>query len=152
MGEIFTMSNWLSKARSSLMAAEILIDEFANQSVHCSYYGCVQYIYHLMLTQMNEEEYDLNNGVTKRTFEHSRPKRYDGSASRLGTHEWLRGELYRSLRSRHIDEADDIITHVKTISEIRIIADYRSEQIPVSRARGIHRKAIRLIEQLKNIY
>ncbi|HEY0175175.1 MAG TPA: hypothetical protein VGC08_02285, partial [Pedobacter sp.] len=102
MGEIFTMSNWLSKARSSLMAAEILIDEFANQSVHCSYYGCVQYIYHLLLTQMNEEEYDLNNGVTKRTFEHSRPKRYDGSAYRLGTHEWLHEELRRSLKLRNI--------------------------------------------------
>ncbi|CAH0142596.1 hypothetical protein SRABI27_00317 [Pedobacter sp. Bi27] len=148
------MSNWLSKSTSSLKASQLLCDDFSNQSVHCAYYSCVQFIYHLMNTQMNETEEDLNEGITKQNFENSLPLKKNGETVKLGTHVWLQKELYRSLRSKTKDfkMIQDITDSIGTISEVRILADYTNEIILEPRAKGIVKKAESLIESLDKIY
>ena len=115
------MSNWKTKSESSIKAAETLCENFSNQSVHCSYYSCVQFIYHIFHCHLNEKENNLEKGGTKRNFELSL-KDEDGKIPTLGTHEWLHKELFRSLRSRNVEDAEDIYTDLVTLSGVRVIA------------------------------
>nr|WP_315425064.1 hypothetical protein [uncultured Pedobacter sp.] len=145
------MSNWKTKSESSLKAAESLCDNFSNQSVHCSYYSCVQFIYHIFNDSLNEPKDNLEKGGTKRTFELSL-KDKEGKIPTLGTHEWLHQELFRSLRSRDNEDAEEIFTDLVTLSGVRVIADYKSEIVLPSRAKGIYKKAVELIDTLKKEY
>lgn len=147
------MSNWLSKSESSLAAAESLLDVYSNQSIHCSYYSCVQFIYHLMISNMGVPEDNLENGTAKKEYENSLPKN-SGKSPRLTTHVWLHHELRRSLLSRHTDPnvVEDIMEDVSVIAGVRVSADYKKEIILEPRARGIHEKATNLIKTLENIY
>ena len=146
------MSNWLYKSNTSLLAAEILTRDFSNQSVHCSYYSCLQFIYHILFTQLNEEESDLNNGTRKNQYQNSLLKKLNGSPSHLGTHAWLQGELYNSLKSRNVDEAENIVISIFKISRVRIVAHYTNELIQINQAKDIHYKAKQVIQKLNKIY
>lgn len=148
------MSNWLHKSESSLAAAETLLEVYSNQSIHCSYYSCVQYIYHLMASSMNVPEERIEDGKAKKDYENSLPKNEDGKSPNLTTHVWLHRELRRSLLSTNTDpeKVQQIMDDVSIISKVRIDADYRREIVLKARATGIHDKASKLIKQLDNIY
>jgi len=147
------MSNWKLKSDESISVASHLIAEYSNQSVHCSYYACVQLIYHIFHTQLNESEENLNNGITKENYIKSLS--LADQNKKIGTHVWLQKELFRSLNSRATSSEIDIekiMGAIGTLATVRVIADYKSEIIMPNRAKGIYDKAILFINSINSIY
>ena len=142
------MSNWKNKSDLNIRAAEKLIDSsLTNESVHCSYYGCVQYTYHVICNYLNID----SAYIEAETYKGDRDR--DGNFDKNNaTHNWLKRQIFQSLRSRESDDAEDFLQNMSILCSLRVVADYKQEMIIEKRARGLFEKAIATIEILKTNY
>ena len=114
------MSNWLSKSNVSFQIANNESESlFYNNRVHCQYYGCVQYMYHLMHTVFGlkvTEISDLSNS-----------KLNPGNG---GSHVWLSNYFVTDLRNKaHVFDSLDLNNHLGKLKKLRTIADYDHDDV-----------------------
>ena len=134
------MSNWGEKSENNILASTILIDnQLANQSVHCSYYSCVQYVFHIFNYHfgMDTEEVESQS--------HS-------SVNNVGTHKWIRKEIRTSIKQKNKIEAQRFYDDMGELYNARAIADYHHDNIEVEEAKNIKKLAIATVVFLKKHY
>lgn len=111
------MSYLLAKSNDSIESAVILHDskKYAS-SVHCSYYSCLQFMYHLIHTVLGENDETLLNKCKTRAE---------------GSHELVFGEikLYMYANSKNDSEAQVFGKRFATLKRNRVAADYLQEEI-----------------------
>lgn len=114
------MSNWLSKSNVSFTIANNDSEPlFYNNRVHCHYYGCVQYMFHIMHTVFKlkvEEISDLSN-----------PTINPGNG---GSHVWLKNYFVSDLKknTNYLDGLD-LNNNLGKLKKLRTIADYDHDDV-----------------------
>lgn len=134
------MPNWKQKSESNFEAATRLIDtSFPNPSVHCSYYSCVQYIFHVMKDHFGMDvEYIQNQSVS--------------SVNRLGTHRWVQNEIFNSLGQRDKVAASNFNDYIGRIKAYRVKADYQFGLVGNKEASKAQKLASNILTILKEKY
>lgn len=114
------MSDWKNKSENNFKASKYLIEsELDKESVHCSYYSCVQYGFHLMHSFIGMEVKAVENES-------------HGSVNGLGTHRWIRNEIFRSLSNKNKIAAVDINNDLGKLSNLRVKADYKYHSVDIT--------------------
>ncbi|MFK5878721.1 MAG: HEPN domain-containing protein [Flavobacteriaceae bacterium] len=136
------MSHLKSKSEFNLDAAEVLIDRhsYYAPSVHCSYYGCFQYI----ISKLNMI------GITYEKIDN------DISASR-GTNRILNSHTYPvKLILDEMETTTDIFYRkkvkdkIKLLKAFRITSDYRNEDVNHSKSTEALRLSKEIISLINN--
>ncbi|MBJ2174058.1 hypothetical protein JBL43_07410 [Aureibaculum sp. A20] len=137
------MSHLKNKSEINLAAAEVLIerDDFFAPSVHCSYYGCLQYI-KSKLNQIGISYQQMNSEI---------------SASRQVGVRTLNSHAYPiDLICRKIEEKSDLIykksvkDKIKTLKTFREISDYQNENINREKSIAALELSKEIIKLIKN--
>lgn len=125
-----------------MSAAKILIDDYDNyaSSVHCSYYGCFQYIKH-KLNQLGHtyEQIDLAIQQSK-----------DNKGVVLSTHGYPLQLIQKELTAKYKDSgflAREIKDKVKLLKAFRTLSDYHNEIVDYDKGK----KALTLSNEVLNI-
>lgn len=133
-------SNWEQKSADNLLASSLLLNnKLSNQSVHCSYYSCVQYIFHVLNHQFGMEICEVEN-------ESKRPP------NKTGTHRWLREFIFDSISSKNKRAADNFYNVMIQLKTARNKADYCNEIVRADEAHEIKIIAEKLLKVLKKHY
>jgi len=134
------MPNWKQKSESSLEAATRLINEsLPNPSVHCSYYSCVQYIFHVMKDYFGMDVEDIQSQSVS-------------SVNMLGTHRWIQKEIFASLGQHDIMAANQFNDYIGRIKSLRVKADYHFSLVGSREAGKAHQLASDILNILKENY
>lgn len=95
----------------------MLVDKaLYSPSVHCFYYGCIQFVKHCLLFKFEVSESSL---VATATIE------------RQGSHEVMINKMAETLRLKGKDWKE-FNTSINQLKKLRIKADYENEQILIS--------------------
>ena len=106
------MSNWKLKSEKNISSAELLIaNSYFASSVHCSYYGNIQLMLHVLNTYLGKTEKQID----KESYE-----------AKDSSHNWLKGQIVRNLRKKDVREFNNTLGNVK---KLRVIADYKNIKI-----------------------
>lgn len=134
------MPNWKQKSESSYEAATKLIEaSFPNPSVHCSYYSCVQYIFHVMKDYFGMDvEHIQNQSVS--------------SVNKRGTHRWIRNEIFNSLGQQDKVTASIFNDYIGRLKVLRVKADYHFNLIGNKEANKAQKLASDILIILKDKY
>lgn len=134
------MSNWENKSNQNIDAAMILLNnKLSNESVHCSYYSCVQYVFHVFCAAWGMDVDEVENNS------HS-------EFNRMGTHKWLRKEIFKSMKSKNKSDAKRFYDDMGEMSQIRANADYNHDNVGNLIAEEVKTKAINVLGSLKKHY
>lgn len=131
------MSELKNKSNQNISSAQYLISRncFAS-SIHCSYYGCVQLMLHILRSEFNKTEED----ITKESQEGSRDER--------GFHNWLinfiRGQFYL----RNNVDCRDFLSFIVQLKAKRVKSDYHNKEIKPNEATISKEYAQKIIELL----
>lgn len=117
------MSNWLTKSNISFTIANNDTEPvYYNNRVHCHYYGCVQYMFHIMHTVFKLEIQAISDL--------SNPKLNPGNG---GSHVWLRNYFVNDLKERNFRFAGlDLNNHLGHLKKLRTAADYDHDDVDES--------------------
>lgn len=112
-----------SKSEFNISAAEVLISEYDNYapSVHCSYYGCFQYIKH-KLNQLGHTYEEVD-----KVIQESKTKPIKES-----THGYPIELIKNLLNAKYNDGgilARDVQNKIKLLKAYRTLSDYKNEQV-----------------------
>ncbi|TLV02526.1 hypothetical protein [Dyadobacter luticola] len=130
----------LVKYKENFESAQILIDHAKwNSSVHCSYYGCLQYIKELL--------YKLKS---KRVIDQS--LKNNSASTHLLLINSLMSELVGKLYRDNIALSVDINTALSDLKQIREVADYTPDLIDEVTSRRAQESAFEIVNCLENIY
>jgi len=130
----------LLKSTENINSANLLITNgFAASSIHCSYYSCVQMMLHVLRSDLNKTEEELEILSEK------------GSRDYHGFHNWLQNVFCEELIRRDKDAriAFDFNTSIGNLKGIRIRSDYRVSGISnkeANKALILAKKINKLIE------
>ena len=134
------MSNWETKSNYSFEAAnKLLLAELFNPSVHQSYYGCVQYVFHIMYAFFNDTKEKVQLGSK-------------GEKEDVGTHIWLRRVIYKSIAANNKKAALMFRDEMADICGLRVQADYHFDLVEEDAAKKFNERAIKLVGFLKEYY
>lgn len=114
------MSNWLTKSNISFkIANNDSEDVYYNNRVHCHYYGCVQYMFHIMHTVFKLS--------IKEIADQSNSKLNPGNG---GSHVWLKNYFVSDLRIKsHIYDGLDLNNYLGQLKMLRTLADYAHDNV-----------------------
>lgn len=113
------MSNWLSKSKISLSIANNDSLLFNNR-VHCFYYGCLQYMLHILHSHFKMP--------VEQIAQDSNPN-YNGGK---GSHLWLRNKVVNDLRNKtYRFDSLDRNNYLGDLKRLRIYADYGHDDIDI---------------------
>lgn len=124
-------------------AAKVLIDDYDNYapSVHCSYYGCFQFIKHkLNVLGHTYEKIDLAIQQSKT----------DGGRNVLHTHTYPLTLIQYELNAKHNDGgflAREVKDKVKLLKTFRTLSDYHNEVVDYTKSK----KALEISTEVLNI-
>lgn len=112
--------SWKEKSENSFKATnKLLQDSFCNTSVHCSYYSCLQLMYHILSEYLGMRDDEIESE----------------SKDDKSSHVWLINKVTRQLKSiRSKEEARIFSDEVHTLKKNRIIADYGKSSINTDQA------------------
>lgn len=134
------MSNWQTKSTTSFDAANNLLNAgLFNSSVHSSYYGCVQFVYHIMYAFWDEDILYIEAGGQQ-----EKPP--------VTSHKWLKSKIYQSMRLKDKVAAVHFRDEMDDISGIRVVADYYFEIIEKEEAEKCNERALKLVSHLQKYY
>lgn len=134
------MSDWEEKSENSFSASKLLIESaLHNESVHCSYYSCVQFGFHMMHAYIGMEVQEVE-------------RQSHGGVNKIGTHRWIRKQIFASLSNKNKDAAVDINNRIGVLAILRVKADYKHQQVGKREATRAVETAENIIQVLKNNY
>lgn len=130
------MSNWLIKSESNFKATNKLNNEsFYYSSVHCSYYSCVQLMYHLLSFYLKKTEHEIS------------VESHAGSLAEKGLHIWLIKTVFNEFKNS--TDANSFNSNINDLKTLRGKADYKNRIIKQREAEEARNKAYLTIELLK---
>jgi hypothetical protein len=116
------MSNWLSKSEVSLKIASDK-NGFLNNRVHCYYYGCVQYMFHLLHIELKMTEKEISDNCN--------PNINKGNG---GTHTWLAKYFFEDLKKQtYILDGLEISNKMGLLKRLRTEADYGLNDVNIEK-------------------
>lgn len=128
------MSFLKTKYEENIISADLLITNcrFA-ASVHCSYYGCVQLMKHILISDLGKTESEI-----------------DSESEGFSFHTWLINKIKDelSVRSRSRRVFIDFGQTIAKLKKRRIKSDYRNEQIEEDISRRAQTEAQYIIKIL----
>ncbi len=130
-----------SKSEFNISAAEELIDRhsYYASSVHCSYYGCFQYIKH-KLNNLGHSYADVDKAIQE-----SKNK-----PIKLNTHVYpvklILTELTKKLNDKGV-LARDVNDKIKLLKAFRTLSDYHNVSVDIDKGR----KALSISKEILNI-
>lgn len=131
------MSNWEAKSNSSFAATNKLIAEsLSNTSVHCSYYSCVQYVFHIFHAYYGDSIEFIEN-------------QSKSNVNNMGTHKWMRKTMYDSMRKVNAEDAESFYSNMGILVDRRAAADYKHELITPDEALEVRQLAYETRQLLK---
>lgn len=134
------MSYWKDKSELSIQAANKLISEsFHNVSVHCSYYSCVQFVFHIMYSHFGDSVKDIET-------------QSKSGINNMGTHNWLRNYIYKSFKNKDAKAAKVFFNNMGHMVDRRVAADYRYGKIGQKEAIKVMEMASKTIRLLQDSY
>ena len=109
------MSFLIDKSEQNIKSADLLIinKHFAS-SVHCSYYCCIQLMLHILRTDFNKTEEEIDIESKK------------GSKDESGFHNWLQNIILREFFIRDFNLGRDFNNYIGSLKGARIKADYKN--------------------------
>lgn len=116
------MSYLKSKSEFNLAAAEVLIDEHQcyAPSVHCSYYGCFQYI-KSKLNSIGITYEEMNNDISS--------SRQDGVRT-LYSNQYPIDLMFSEIKKKSdIYDAKNFRDKIKSLKTFRVISDYHNTEV-----------------------
>lgn len=130
-----------SKSEFNISAAEVLISEYDNYapSVHCSYYGCFQYIKH-KLNQLGYTYEDVDKVILE-----SKTKPIKET-----THNYPIFLIQSKLNEKHNDSgvlARTVKDKIKLLKTFRTLSDYQNEIVDMTKGKA----ALDLSKEILNI-
>jgi hypothetical protein len=137
---LFMSSSLLQKSRENLDSAQMLIDDSKwNSSVHCSYYGCLQYIKQVAYKIKSQRivDQDIKNNAAS-------------------THDYLIRTLNSDLAGKKLRDGLllplDINTSFRDLKATREYADYSPEVVTGETSKKAQASANLIVETLNGIY
>lgn len=138
------MSYLKSKSEFNLDAAKVLIDDYDNYapSVHCSYYGCFQFIkYKLNKIGISNEQMDIDIQLSKQ-----------GSGGRKSSNKYPIELIIDKIRSKtDIVKAKEVKDKIGLLYTYRVDSDYHDVQVFITEsnaALNLSKEIIKLIEDI----
>ena len=130
-----------SKSEFNMEAAQVLMDKYDNfpSSVHCSYYGCFQFISH-KLNQLGHTYEDVANAITA-----SKATRI-----KLSTHDYPIKLIQKELTVKLKDDGylgREVKDKMKLLKTFRTLSDYKN--VVVDSPKG--REALKISKEVLNI-
>ena len=117
------MSNWKLKSESNIKGAELLIrNSLYSSSVHCSYYSNVQLMLHILFTDFNKSEDEIESESKQ------------GSIDEKGYHNWLKNTITRELFMKDAMIVRDFNNFFGQLKALRVKADYKNSIINKNKA------------------
>jgi hypothetical protein len=114
-------SNYLfDKSKENLEAAQILIDKaYLSSSIHCSYYSCIQFMLHILRSDLKKSEDEISKESKK------------GSIDSHGFHNWIQNYIFLELanRGKNARIALDFNNLLGSLKKIRVQSDYGIDEI-----------------------
>lgn len=130
------MSNWLIKSETNFKATNKLNNDlYYCSSIHCSYYSCVQMMFHLLSNYLNKTDQQISN------------ESYYGGLAEKGLHIWLIKTVFNEFTDT-ID-ANNFNSNINDLRILRGKADYKNKIIIQREAEEARNKAYMTIEILK---
>lgn len=134
------MRNLKTKSDLNLAAAEVLIDKdnnFHASSVHCSYYGCFQYIIY-KLDKIGHSKTSIDAAVSSSKYNHSH--KYPIKL--------IIDELKKKVTTdrNYFRDVDNMISDLKVFREDSDYQDIYIDDVMSSKALRMSKEIIRLIE------
>ncbi|WP_316778452.1 hypothetical protein [Pedobacter antarcticus] len=134
------MSNWNKKSYSNIEASELLINnDLSNQSIHCSYYSCVQYVFHIFCNQFGMDVVEVETQSLSQV-------------NGVGTHKWLRRQIFKSIKPKNKEAAQWFYDAMGEMYHVRANADYNHINVESVEAKYIQEKAKNVVSFLKEFY
>ena len=129
------MSHWRAKSESNLKATNILDNEpFFASSVHCSYYSCIQFMYHILHSHFLKSDEEIDD------------ESYAGSKVAGGLHNWLLNTIFAEINNR--TDANTFDNLMSDLQILRVMSDYKNHSIDVNQALSAQDKAKKTIKVL----
>lgn len=117
------MSNWKLKSNNNIKGAELLIrNSLYSSSVHCSYYSNVQLMLHVLFTDFNKSENEIESESKQ------------GSIDEKGYHNWLKNTITRELLTRDFMIVRDFNNLFGQLKALRVKGDYKNIIISKNKA------------------
>ncbi len=116
-------------------ASTLLIKEgFYAPSVHCSYYGCLQFLKYTLKTFLGTSYEDIESQ----------------SAKTVGSHKYIINNILLNYRNKvGIREYKDIKRSLLDLTEFRIQSDYENKQIIIDQSEKALTLSKSIIEEIK---
>jgi len=117
------MSNWKLKSKNNIKGAELLIrNSLYSSSVHCSYYSNVQLMLHVLFTDFNKSENEIESESKQ------------SSIDEKGYHNWLKNTITRELITRDFMIVRDFNNLFGQLKALRVKGDYKNIIISKNKA------------------
>ena len=135
------MSNWLNKSNVSLeVANKGELVAYNNVRVHCYYYGCVQFLLHVLHVHFKMSVEDIRDNTN--------PKLNGGT----GTHVWLHKKFKDELLTKSRFDALDLNNYLGQLKRLRTVADYGYDSITNTEISGAELLTEKIEKILKKHY
>lgn len=109
------MTGFKNKSDFNKLAADELIKMgYHSPSVHCSYYSCIQYVLHILVTRGGIEEKNLRSKT---------------SQEKGGSHNFYINTISEHIKKNHRTEAKELKNTLGKLKIIRERSDYTSLEI-----------------------
>ena len=130
------MSELKNKSEQNLISAQYLMSKacFAS-SVHCSYYSCVQLMLHILRSDLNKTEAEIDiEGQQEGSF-----------------HNWLQGQIsFAFLGKNSFEDSRTVSSYFGQLKALRVKADYKNVEIKPKQAANSIETAKNIIKLLEN--
>jgi len=131
------MSHWSVKSASNFTATNKLnIDAFFASSVHCSYYSCIQFMFHILSVHFNKTDRQIND------------ESYNGGKQAGGLHNWLFNTISNEIAGSV--DANSFDTYITDLQDLRVKSDYKNQVIieaQANEARNIASKTLVILKR-----
>ena len=110
------MSHWKVKSESNFNATNILnLESFFTSSIHCSYYSCVQLMYHILSSHFNKSDFEISDDS------------FEGATKHKGMHAWIINMITNEIGG--YSDGNQFATIISDLQRLRIKSDYKNKHI-----------------------
>ena len=130
------MSNWKNKSEENFKSADFLFGHSCfSSSIHCAYYGNIQYMLHVLFKHLKLTEEQIEN---------------DWNNTEIGYHVWLKNKITSELlKTGNFKIIPDFNNFFGQLKKMRIKSDYKNIMITDRKAKQTIFLSKKLIEILK---
>lgn len=130
------MSELKLKASENFKSSDLLIRTgLLASSVHCSYYSCIQNMLHILRSDFNKSEEQIDRESKA------------GSQDESGFHNWIINFYTREFFKRNFEEGREFSSFMGQLKGFRIKSDYKNSKINQT----IAKDSLALANQINNI-